>query len=644
MFQSKATSPTAAAATKKVAAGLQTRDSTLSTMTLSTTTSTEVSFDPSSPPSDASHHTNSTTTAPGLSSASTTTSHLSSSGSSGEELTEREVWEFMTPLAWHNSVQSKGSIFLDTYIATRQLVAETALQGSYDVVVEVGCGTGDVIGEMASTVTSDGKKFTVPCIGLDINKEFVEFCKVQHGEHHDHLEFHVADALSLVDWWKSKGLDKLYSKPLVTCVNNTLNIMPEELRCDVVDQMLALAGPDGLCMVSYWNGNFFSHAVMNYYQKNEPLCGAFDPHQHVDWDERILVTPTNYSTHWQFPQEVKQLLRSYDVDVPNLVKEPLYAKPHMNCAGLGIFVWFDQSCTSRAKNYYDSDDAQTFYNKIWGDGNELHVGRYDLLTDTDRSTLSIGQQIKRAEELHELEFVKLIRKLCCGTQATAGTSIPPLRILDMGCGYGGMLRRLYNEGLVWHAVGCDISHKMCEQARGKNFQIGASEDIEILEESYLQVSAGDESSDVVISMDALLHVGPERQRLVVKEAARILRPGGWMIFSDIMQAEEVDQEKMQPIYDRINLSSMGTVSNYQSVLEECGFTNFTTDLHSDNISTHYGNILSVLEEKGVDIGLSEEYMKKSSQGLKVWRDHSPNNIVWGFVAAQKTRKVTIKKN
>jgi sarcosine/dimethylglycine N-methyltransferase len=393
-------------------------------------------------------------------------------------------------------------------------------------------------------------------------------------------------------------------------------------------------------MVSYWNGNFFSHAVMNYYQRNEPLCGAFDVHEHVDWDQRILVTPTNYSTHWQTTPEVRSLLRSYDVDVPNLEKEPLYARPHMHCAGLSIFVWFDQSCTSRAKNYYDSDDAQTFYNKIWGDGNELHVGRYDLLTDADRSTLTIGQQVKRAEELHELEFVKLIRKLCCGSQ----TSGIPLRVLDMGCGYGGMLRRLWTEGLIWSAVGCDISHKMCEQARGKNFAIGASDDIEILEESYLQVSAGDASADVVISMDALLHVGPERQRLVVKEAARIVRPGGWMIFSDIMQAEQVDSEMMKPIYDRINLSSMGTVSNYKSVMEECGFTNFMTDLHSENISTHYGNVLTVLEEKGGEIGLSEAYRTKASYGLKVWRDHSPDNIVWGFVAAQKTRKVNIKKD
>jgi sarcosine/dimethylglycine N-methyltransferase len=98
---------------------------------------------------------------------------------------------------------------------------------------------------------------------------------------------------------------------------------------------------------------------------------------------------------------------------------------------------------------------------------------------------------------------------------------------------------------------------------------------------------------------------------------------------------------MKPIYDRINLSKMGTVRNYQEALEECGFTNFTTDLHSENIPVHYGSILTILNEKGDEIGLSQKYQEKARKGLQVWRDNSPGNIVWGFIAAQKTTKVDL---
>jgi len=112
----------------------------------------------------------------------------------------------------------------------------------------------------------------------------------------------------------------------------------------------------------------------------------------------------------------------------------------------------------------------------------------------------------------------------------------------MVCGYSGMLHRLYKEGLVWRAVGVDISGRcMCAQAKRQNAKLHIPHSsIEMLEQSYLDVSVPDESANLVISMDALLHVGPARQRRVIAEAVHILRPGGWMIFSDIMQEEQVD--------------------------------------------------------------------------------------------------------
>jgi hypothetical protein len=110
-----------------------------------------------------------------------------------------------------------------------------------------------------------------------------------------------------------------------------------------------------------------------------------------------------------------------------------------------IFCWFDHTSTSNAKNYYDSDDAQNLYSKIWGE-DTLHIGRYDLINETAAPSSSI-QRVAKAQELHELEFVKLIQ---AKTQNHTGTTdVAPLRVVDMGCGYGGMLRRLHKESLVW---------------------------------------------------------------------------------------------------------------------------------------------------------------------------------------------------
>lgn len=543
---------------------------------------------------------------------------------------EREVWEFMTPLAWHNSVASKDSVFLDTYCATRQQIVETAISQGHDAIIEVGCGTGDVIGLMDTHI---------PRYGVDINEDFIGFCQKQHCSEDNKakigsgsLTFLIADALHLQDWWiAQQAKDGVsFRKPLVTCVNNTLNIMPEEMRGQVVAQMIAVAGEEGRCVVTYWNGNFFSHAIMNYYKKNEDLCGSFDLKKHVDWEARTLVTPTKYCTEWHTPAEVQQLLRAYDVDVTKVSPTVLPGTDHLNCDGLSIFVWFSHASTSLAKGYYDSDDAQKFYNAIWGE-ETVHLGRYDLISDEDRASLSKHQQIAKAQDLHEQQFLNHVR-------AKFAMAQDRLRVVDFGCGFGGLLRRMWESNLVWSAVGCDISSRMCAQARRLNQALGCDKDIEILEESYLDVSMPDESADLVISMDALLHVGPERQRRAIQEAARILRPGGWMIFTDIMQAESVDRNEMQPIYDRIHLSEMGTVSNYRSAMEEAGFSKFEQEMHSANVSSHYGTIHEVLMEKGDSVGLSAEYSRKMETGLRMWRDLAPKNIVWGFLMAQKTSK------
>lgn len=302
---------------------------------------------------------------------------------------------------------------------------------------------------------------------------------------------------------------------------------------------------------------------------------------------------------------------------------------------LSIFAWFSQDCTSRSKSYYDSDDAQTFYSNIWGD-ETVHIGRYDLLTATDEETLSNAEQISKAEALHETEFIKLITSKFQGKNKE---EIPQLRILDMGCGYGGLLRRLWESGMVWRATGCDIASQMCNKARELNGRIGASQDIKILEESYLSVSIPDESVDLVISMDALLHIGPDGHQAAVAEAARVLRPGGWMIFCDIMEEEEVDHEEMQPIYDRIHLSKLGTISNYKQCLEEAGFTKFDFEPHSANVASHYGTVRKVLLEKQDSIQVSKEFLARMEAGLAVWEKLAPKNIRWGFMSAQKTKKI-----
>jgi len=305
---------------------------------------------------------------------------------SPSSVSEQELWASMDPLAWHYSI-ARDSVFEETYKITRDLIAEAAEQGGYDCILECGCGTGDVIGNL--------KKTKIHRIGIDINERFIEHCKKHHS--HPDCDFLQVDIVRLTEWWDEFKVKSGFRKPLVICVNNTLNIMPEEIRGQALEQMLAVAGDDGRVVLSYWNGHFFSHAIMNYYKENEELCGPFD-FSHVDFETRTLEAPSGYSTHWMNPTEVQRLLRSFDINVDLVSNEVDLDTDHIHTAGLAIFCWFSLACTSKSKSYYDSDDAQTFYSSIWGE-ETVHIGRYDLLTDEQKQQLSFSEQISKVSML-----------------------------------------------------------------------------------------------------------------------------------------------------------------------------------------------------------------------------------------------------
>ena len=93
----------------------------------------------------------------------------------------------------------------------------------------------------------------------------------------------------------------------------------------------------------------------------------------------------------------------------------------------------------------------------------------------------------------------------------------------------------------------------------------------------------------------------------IQEAARILRPGGWLVFTDICERENRSLEEMLPIYDRIHLTEMGTVYNYIDAMKEFGFISVASvEYSSDDVSNHYGSLHQVLLEQKEALGVSKE--------------------------------------
>jgi 2-polyprenyl-3-methyl-5-hydroxy-6-metoxy-1,4-benzoquinol methylase len=105
-----------------------------------------------------------------------------------------------------------------------------------------------------------------------------------------------------------------------------------------------------------------------------------------------------------------------------------------------------------------------------------------------------------------------------------------VRVLDMGCGTGlaarAIARRAAFSGTV---LGIDRSPYLVTAAQRLAREEGVDGRLDFRTGDARAVEAGDATFDAVIAHTLVSHV--EEPSLVVREAARVLRPGGMLAFS-----------------------------------------------------------------------------------------------------------------
>jgi len=100
------------------------------------------------------------------------------------------------------------------------------------------------------------------------------------------------------------------------------------------------------------------------------------------------------------------------------------------------------------------------------------------------------------------------------------TSRAPLRVLDAGCGTGGMLRYLRCFGEVW---GVDLSPFALPYAQHR---AEGRAGMHLARASVTALPFHDEVFDLVTSFDVIYHIAVADDAAALKEFYRVLRPGG----------------------------------------------------------------------------------------------------------------------
>lgn len=91
------------------------------------------------------------------------------------------------------------------------------------------------------------------------------------------------------------------------------------------------------------------------------------------------------------------------------------------------------------------------------------------------------------------------------------------RVLDAGCGTGGLIRAMRTAHPEWRCTGLDFMPLACELARERT-------GVEIVTGSVLELPFDDGRFDVVVSADVVCQVDDGHRAL--QELARVTRPGG----------------------------------------------------------------------------------------------------------------------
>jgi arsenite methyltransferase len=132
----------------------------------------------------------------------------------------------------------------------------------------------------------------------------------------------------------------------------------------------------------------------------------------------------------------------------------------------------------------------------------------------------------------------LAGSLGCGVPTAVADLHPGETVLDLGSGAGGdVLISARRVGPTGRAIGLDMTTEMLELARANATAAGVS-NAEFVQGYLEEIPLPSDSVDVVIS-NCVLNLAADKS-VVLTEAARVLRPGGRLAFSDVIADAGMD--------------------------------------------------------------------------------------------------------
>ena len=262
------------------------------------------------------------------------------------------------------------------------------------------------------------------------------------------------------------------------------------------------------------------------------------------------------------------------------------------------------------QEYYDGP-ANEIYRTIWGDN--LHLG------------VPCGLDCPHPEAMEHTNEI----------MADAVSLQPDTRVLDLGCGYGSTARYLAaNFGCA--VTGANISEKELELARARAAETGLDHLLSFEYGDFHSLGYADDSYDVVWSQEAFLHAADKNA--VLSECRRVLKPGGSLVFTDILVRRSTPQADRERIYDRVKSPDMWDLEDYRAALSQLDLPVTREEDWSQHVGRSYAWVRDRLLENREALAplIGYDTIDGTAAALSFWVDSAnAGNIGWALFVATK---------
>jgi cyclopropane-fatty-acyl-phospholipid synthase len=210
------------------------------------------------------------------------------------------------------------------------------------------------------------------------------------------------------------------------------------------------------------------------------------------------------------------------------------------------------------------------------------------------------------EQAQAAKYELVCRKLGLG---------PGTRLLDVGCGWGGMVvHAAANHGV--RAVGVTLSRRQAEWAEKAVADAGLADRVEIRYQDYRDVRDG--PFDAVSSIGMFEHVGLSQLRTYFGGIRRLLRPGGRLLNHGIGRPPNAGRTRFRPnsFIDRYVFpdGELHEVGSVVSTIQRSGLE----VRHLESLREHYALTLRAWV-RNLEAGWDEAVAEVGPGRARVWR-------------------------